>query len=137
MAHQRPPKQGKDKFRIPVPENPAQLQAYLDMNWLLLPGGIGQPPHLFWSHARGSPRHPGDSSEPVYQGIPLLGQLPMSMMDMASSSLPSAMPDEPQFAEVHLLVRVRYRRKYLGARKRGQSYGWTAEDADAQVLPKD
>lgn len=50
-------------FEVPVPADPAVKQAYLDLGWYELPGVFDDAPYLKWSHAKGSPRHPGDDDE--------------------------------------------------------------------------
>lgn len=132
MAHQQPPKPSIHQFRIPRPADPKALQDYLALGWYELGD------ELRWSHARGSPVHPGDVAHLDCAGWdtnwgmppspPLLSLLPLAVLSEGKSRLPLAAECSEPYLEVPVMVMIKYRRMESRKGKSRHSF-WTADEA--------
>lgn len=137
MAHQQPPKPSIHQFQIPRPTDPKALQEYLALGWYEL----GE--ELRWSHARGSPVHPGDAAHLDNAGWstnwrmppapPLLSVLPLAVLSEGQSRLPPAAECDEDYLEVPVMVLIKYRRM-TSKKGRSRHSFWTADEAKLIAL---
>lgn len=77
------------------------------------------PARLKWSHATGSPRHPGDPE--LEWGDYVLRMLDCGLLDRLQSKLPSA-ADGPEHVDIEVRVTVRFERQERKQRRQGGEY---------------
>lgn len=121
------------QFEIPVPANPALLAAYEALGWYRL----DDPPRLKWSHARGSPRHPGEAHDTsVRHRLQLLDS--WLVRDLAGSA-PLAYHHAADTCEVRAVVTVKLRK--VAKRHPRKSWpaimSWEVTDVELTILPPD
>lgn len=122
------------EFEIPLPADPAVLAAYESLGWYRL----DNPPRLKWSHARGSPRHPGEAeAESVTNKLQLLDSY---LVQHLAEQAPLAFHHDGDSYEVKALVTVKLR-KVEKRHPRGKAWpalkSWEMTDAELTILSPD